>query len=51
MLVSAIVISAVLIAIWFASRNRIRPLDRKEVLVVRNHADRVRREQSQPFEW
>jgi hypothetical protein len=51
MLLPALIILIALIGILSASRDRIRPLDRKEVLVVRDYADRVRREQSQPFEW
>jgi len=37
--------------IWLDTDGRRRPLDSDEVRVIRGVADRVRREQAQPFEW
>lgn len=50
MLLSAILVAVVLMAIWRLTRGRKDPLDRDEILIIRNSADRMRREQSQPFE-
>jgi hypothetical protein len=53
MIVAVICLAAALITIWrdwHERRGRQRPLDRAEIRIIRCVADKIRREQFQPFE-
>jgi hypothetical protein len=38
------------LALWLGSRKREPPLDRDEILIIRQFADQVHKENFQPFE-